>query len=63
MIFFLQLKEKKMMEINLLNNHLKIKHLLAVVNRIQKKLRTNSQIKVKNTLKFLTNTSKIFRKT
>jgi murE/murF fusion protein len=35
---------------------------LAVVNKIQKKFNNNRQIKVKNTLKFLTNISKIFRK-
>ena len=35
---------------------------LAVVNRIQDNLNNKKQIKVKNTLKFLTDTSKIFRK-
>ncbi|EDZ60439.1 UDP-N-acetylmuramoylalanyl-D-glutamate [Candidatus Pelagibacter sp. HTCC7211] len=35
---------------------------LAVVNKIQNKLNHSRQIKVKNTLKFLTNVSKIFRK-
>ncbi len=35
---------------------------LAVVNKIQNKLNNNKQIKVKNTLKFLTDLSKIFRK-
>ena len=34
---------------------------IAVVNRIQKKFQVNRQIKVGNTLKFLTNFSKIFR--
>ena len=34
---------------------------LAIVNKIQNKLKINRQIKVKNTLKFLTDTSKIFR--
>ena len=36
---------------------------LAVVNRIQNKLTSRRQIKVKNTLKFLTDVSKIFRNT
>ena len=35
---------------------------LAVVNKIQKKLKIHNQIKVKNTLKFLTDISGIFRK-
>ncbi len=35
---------------------------LAVVNKIQNKLNKSRQIKVKNTLKFLTNISKTFRK-
>ena len=35
---------------------------LAVVNKIQNKLNTKRQIKVKNTLRFLTDVSKIFRK-
>ncbi len=35
---------------------------LAVVNKIQNNLNKSRQIKVKNTLKFLTNTSKTFRK-
>jgi len=34
---------------------------LAIVNKIQNKLKINRQIKVKNTLKFLTDTSEIFR--
>ncbi len=34
---------------------------LAIVNRIQKKVNKKRQIKVQNTLKFLTNISKIFR--
>ncbi len=34
---------------------------LVVVNKIKKKFNINRQIKVKNTLKFLTETSKIFR--
>ncbi len=40
---------------------LKKKASLAVVNRIQKNLNIERQIKVKNPLKFLTNSSKIFR--
>ena len=36
---------------------------LAIVNKIQNDLSKNRQIKVKDTLKFLTNTSKILRKT
>jgi len=35
---------------------------LAIVNKIQNKLKINRQIKVKNTLKFLTDVSKIYRK-
>ena len=35
---------------------------LAIVNRIQNKLDSRRQIKVRNTLKFLTDVSKIFRK-
>ena len=35
---------------------------IAVVNKIQQKFETNRQIKVNNTLKFLTDISKIFRK-
>ena len=35
---------------------------IAVVNRIKKNLKTNRQIKVKDSLKFLTDSSKIFRK-
>ena len=35
---------------------------LAIVNKIQNKLNNNRQIKVKNTLKFLTEFSKIYRK-
>ena len=35
---------------------------LAVVNKIQKTLKNKRQIKVENTLKFLTEASKIFRK-
>ena len=35
---------------------------IAVVNKIQNKLNKSRQIKVKNTLKFLTNISKTFRK-
>ena len=34
---------------------------LAVVNKIQNKLNSRRQIKVKNTLKFLTNVSKVYR--
>ncbi|WP_440618804.1 UDP-N-acetylmuramoyl-L-alanyl-D-glutamate--2,6-diaminopimelate ligase [Candidatus Pelagibacter sp. HIMB1493] len=35
---------------------------LAIVNKIQNNLDTKQQIKVKNTLKFLTNVSKVYRK-
>ncbi len=41
---------------------LKKKASIAIVNKIQDKISINRQIKVKNTLKFLTNISKIFRK-
>jgi len=43
------------------NHAFKNKASIAVVNRIQKKFQVNRQIKVGNTLKFLTNFSKIFR--
>ena len=42
-----------MMEINLLNNHLK-KASAAIVNKIQNKFIKKNQIKVEDTLKFLT---------
>ena len=58
--FFLQLKEKN--DGNKFVNHaFKNKASIAVVNQIQKKFQVNRQIKVRNTLKFLTNVSKIFR--
>ena len=62
MMCFLQLKVKKMMVIILLLNRLKEKHHLAIVNKIQNRININRQIKVKDTLKFLTEVSKIYRK-
>ena len=38
------------------------KHMAAIVNKIQNNLDIKRQIKVKNTLKFLTNVSKVYRK-
>ena len=61
MTIFLQLKEKKKDGNKFVNHAFKNKASIAVVNRIQKKFQVNRQIKVGNTLKFLTNFSKIFR--
>ena len=41
---------------------MKNKALLAIVSKVQKNLDFNRQIKVRDTLKFLTNVSKIFRR-
>ena len=62
MIFFLLLKEKKNDGNKFVTQSFKRKASLAVVNKIQNKLNHSRQIKVKNTLSFLTNVSKIFRK-
>jgi len=59
---FFAIKGKKKDGNKFVNQALKNKAILAIVNRVQKKLRLERQIKVKDTLKFLTNTSKIYRK-
>ncbi len=59
--FFFAIKGKKNDGNRFVDHAFKNKASIAVVNRIQKKLRVNRQIKVGNTLKFLTNVSKIFR--
>ena len=60
MMSFLQLKEKDLMEINLLQKFLK-KSSLAIVNRLNRNYSLSKQIKVNNTLNFLTKCSSIFR--
>ncbi|MDC0943571.1 Mur ligase family protein, partial [Candidatus Pelagibacter sp.] len=62
MIFFLQLKEKKNDGNKFVAQSFKKKASLAVVNKIQNKINRGRQIKVKNTLKFLTYISKVFRR-
>ncbi len=59
---FFAIKGKKNDGNKFVTQSFKRKASLAVVNNIQNKLNHNRQIKVKNTLKFLTNVSKIFRK-
>ncbi len=59
--FFFAIKGKKNDGNKFVNHAFKNKASIAVVNRIQKKFQVNRQIKVRNTLKFLTNVSKIFR--
>ena len=60
--FFLAIKGRKKDGNRFVNEALKNKASIAVVNKIQKNLPVNKQIKVKNTLKFLTHISKIYRK-
>ena len=62
MIFFLLLEEKKNDGNKYVAQSFKRKASLAVVNKIQNKFNKSRQIKVKNTLKFLTDISKTFRK-
>ena len=59
--FFFAIKGKKKDGNKFVSHAFKNKASIAVVNRIQKKFQVNRQIKVGNTLKFLTNFSKIFR--
>ena len=59
---FFAIKGKKNDGNKFVTQSFKRKASLAVVNKIQNKFNNNRQIKVKNTLKFLTNISKIFRK-
>ena len=62
MTFLLLLKEKKNDGNKFVTQSLMRKASLVVVNKIQNKLNTKRQIKVKNTLRFLTDVSKNFRK-
>ena len=59
---FFAIKGKKNDGNKFVSQSFKRKASLAVVNKIQNKFNNNQQIKVKNTLKFLTNVSKTFRK-
>ncbi len=59
---FFAIKGKKNDGNNFVAHSFKRKASLAVVNKIQNKLNISRQIKVKNSLKFLVNVSKIFRK-
>ena len=58
---FFAIKGKKNDGNQFVRQSFKKKALLAIVNRIQNDLNKKRQIKIKNTLKFLTDTSKIFR--
>ena len=58
---FFAIKGKKNDGNEFVNEAFRNKASIAVVNRIQKKFRINRQIKVKDTLKFLTDISKIYR--
>ncbi len=59
---FFAIKGKKNDGNKFVTQSFKRKASLAVVNKIQNKLGRNRQIKVKNTLRFLTDVSKIYRK-
>ncbi len=59
---FFAIKGKKNDGNKFVRQSFKNKASLAIVNKIQKNLNLHRQIKVKNTLKFLTNTARIFRK-
>ena len=58
---FFAIKGKKNDGNKFVKQAFKNKASIAVVNQVQKKSQTNRQIKVQNTLKFLTKASKIFR--
>ena len=58
---FFAIKGKKNDGNKFVGQSFKKKASLVIVNRIQKKFNIKKQIKVQNTLKFLTNVSKIFR--
>ena len=58
---FFAIKGKKNDGNQFVSQSFKKKASLAIVNRIQNDLNKKRQIKIKNTLKFLTDTSKIFR--
>ena len=59
---FFAIKGKKNDGNKFVTQSFKRKASLAVVNKVQNKLNRSRQIKVKNTLKFLTDISKVFRK-
>ena len=59
---FFAIKGKKNDGNKFVTQSFKNKASLAIVNKLQKKLNLNRQIKVRDTLKFLTETSKIFRR-
>ncbi len=59
--FFFAIKGKKNDGNKFVSHAFKNKASIAIVNQIQKKFQTNRQIKVENTLNFLTKVSKIFR--
>ena len=59
---FFAIKGKKNDGNKFVKQSFKNKASLAIVNKIQKSLNVRRQIKVQNTLKFLTDTAKIFRK-
>ncbi len=59
---FFAIKGKKQDGNKFVKQSLRNKASLAVVSKVQKKLNIGSQIKVRDTLKFLTNASKIFRR-
>ena len=61
MIFFSRLKEKKNDGNKFVKQAFKNKASAVVLNRVQGKFELNKQIKVKDTLKFLTEAAKIFR--
>ena len=59
---FFAIKGKKNDGNKFVDESFKKKASLAIVNKIQRKLNLKQQIKVENTLKFLTDVSKVFRK-
>tara|TARA_B100000989_G_scaffold186826_1_gene140550 strand:+ start:460 stop:3303 length:2844 start_codon:yes stop_codon:yes gene_type:complete len=59
---FFAIKGKKIDANNFVAEAFKKKASIAIVNRIQSSLNKNKQIKIKNSLKLLTDASKIFRK-
>ena len=59
---FFAIKGKKFDGNNFVSEALKKKASLVIVNRLKKNVSPSKQIKVKNSLNFLTNCSKIFRK-
>ena len=61
MIFFLQLREKKNDGNKFISEAFKKKVSVAVVNKIEKKLNISRQIKSKDTLKLLTESSELYR--